>query len=104
MFNLDITRIQFSYHQAQLRTAGELSQQFIRLASHQHDTTLTLEGYMDLGLITFHQSDLVTARAHLEQSLRLSDAQPSPPSLFSSGYEVRVPTLIFLALTPLFHP
>jgi hypothetical protein len=39
--------------QAQVRLAGELSQQFFRLAQHQHDRTLVLAGYMDLGLIEF---------------------------------------------------
>src|SRR5262252_6591946 len=62
----------FHLIQAQLRMAGELSQQFFRLASHQHDMTLVQEGYMDLGLIAFYGGDPVTARAHLEQSLRLS--------------------------------
>jgi adenylate cyclase len=80
----------FHLVRAQLRMAGELSQQFFRLAPHQHDTTLVLESYMDLGL--------VAARAHLEQSLRLSGVQLSPPSRFSGGYESRVTTLIFLAL------
>jgi predicted ATPase len=83
--------------QAQLRTAGELSQQCFHLASHQHDRTLVLEGYMDLGLIAFYRGDQVTARAHLEQSLRLYDVQPSPPPLFTGGYEARITTLIFLA-------
>jgi adenylate cyclase len=78
--------------------AGELSQQFFRLAPHQHDTTLVLESYMDLGLVAFYRGDPAAARAHLEQSLRLSDVQLPPPSLFSGGHEVRVTTLIFLAL------
>jgi predicted ATPase len=84
---------------AQLRLAGELSQQYFYLASHQHDPTLVLEGYMDLGLIAYYRGDPVTARAHLEHSLRLSDAQSSPLPLFTGGYEARVTTLIFLALT-----
>jgi adenylate cyclase len=53
---------------------------------------------MDLGLVAFYRGDLVTARSHLEESLRLYDVQQSPPLLFSGGYEVRVTTLIFLAL------
>ena len=88
----------FHLVQGQLRMAGELSQQFFRLAPHQHDKTLVLESYMDLGLIAFFRGDPVTARAHLEQSLRLSDVQQSPSPLFTGGYEVRVTTLIFLAL------
>jgi len=88
----------FHLAQAQLRLAGELSQQFICLAPHQHDMTLVLEGSMDLGLIAFYRGDPVTARAHLEQSLHLYDVQQSPLPLFTSGYEARVTALIFLAL------
>ena len=84
--------------QAQVRMAGELSQQCFRLAQHHHDRTLVLEGYMDLGLIAFFRGDPVTARAHLEQSLRLSDVHQSPLPLFAAGYEARVTTLISLAL------
>jgi predicted ATPase len=84
--------------QAQVRLAGELSQQCFRLAQHQHDRTLVLEGHMDLGLIAFFRGDLVTARAHLEQSLHLSDVHQSPLPHFTAGYEVRVTILISLAL------
>jgi predicted ATPase len=75
-----------------------LSQQFFRLAQHQHDSTLVLEGYMDLGLIAFFRGNPVTARAHLEHSLRLADVHQSPLPLFTAGYEARVTTLISLAL------
>jgi predicted ATPase len=70
-----------------LRLAGELSQQFFRLAPHQHDRTLVQEGYMDLGLIAFYQGDPVTARAHLEQSLRLCDTPQLSTFLFPHRYE-----------------
>src|SRR5262249_19866259 len=80
----------FHLIQAQLRMAGELSQQFFRLASHQHDMTLVQEGYMDLGLIAFYGGDPFTARAHLEQSLRLSDTpQFSTPLPHRDGSGVR---------------
>ena len=84
--------------QAQMRMADELSQQCFHLAQQQHDMTLVLEGYINLGLITFFRGDPVTARAHLEQSLRLFDAHPSPLPLFTAGYEARVIILISLAL------
>jgi predicted ATPase len=84
--------------QAQVRMAGELSQQFLHLAQHQHDRTLVLKGYMDLGLIAFFRGDPITARAHLEQSLRLSDVHQFLLPLFTAGYEARVTTLIALAL------
>jgi predicted ATPase len=84
--------------QAQVRRAGELSQECFHLAHHHHDRTLMREGSMDLGLIAFFGGDPATARAHLEQSLCLSDAHPSPLPLFTAGYEARVITLISLAL------
>ena len=77
----------FHLIQAQLRLAGELSQQFFRLAPHQHDRTLVQEGYMDLGLIAFYRGDPVTARAHLEQSLRLCDTPQLSTLLFPHRYE-----------------
>ena len=77
----------FHLVQAQLRLADELSQQFFHLAPHQHDMTLVQEGYMDLGLIAFYRGDPVTARAHLEQSLRLCDTPQLSTLLFPHGYE-----------------
>jgi predicted ATPase len=77
----------FHLIQAQLRLASELSQQFFHLASHQHDVTLVQEGYMDLGLIAFYRGDPVTARAHLEQSLRLCDAPRLSTLLSPHGHE-----------------
>jgi predicted ATPase len=77
----------FHVLQAQLRLADELSQQFFRLAPHQHDMTLMQEGYIDLGLIAYCRGDPVTAWAHLEQSLRLCDTTRLSTLLFPHGYE-----------------
>jgi predicted ATPase len=77
----------FHVLRAQLRLADELSQQFFRLAQHQHDMTLVQEGYMDLGLIAYYRGDLVTARAHLEESLRLYDTPRLSTLLFPHGSE-----------------
>jgi predicted ATPase len=76
----------FHLIRAQLRLADELSQQFFRLVPHQHDMTLVQESYMDLGLIAFYRGDLVTARAHLEQSLRLCDTPQLSPILSPHKY------------------
>ena len=86
----------FHVMQAQVRTADELSQQLFRLASHQPDPVLVLEGHLAMGYTAFFRGDLVTARTHLEHSLRLCDA-PRPP-LVSGGHDVRVTTLALLAL------
>jgi predicted ATPase len=77
----------FHLVQAQLRLAGALSQQFFRMAPHQHDPTLELESYMDLGLIAFYRGDPVTSWAHLEHSLRLCDPPRLSTLLFPHGYE-----------------
>ena len=77
----------FHVLQAQLRLADELSQQCFHLASHQHDVTLVQESYMDLGLIAFYRGDPVTARAHLERSLRLCDTPQLSTLLFPQGHE-----------------
>jgi predicted ATPase len=72
---------------AQLHLAGELSQEFLRLAPHQPDVTLVRDAYMDLGLIAFYRGDPVTARSHLEQSLRLCDTPQLSTLLFPQRYE-----------------
>jgi tetratricopeptide (TPR) repeat protein len=80
-------RYRFHVLQAQLRLADELSQQFFRLAPHQHDVTLVQEGYLDLGLIAYYRGDPVTARAYLEQGLRLCDTTQLSTLLFPHGYK-----------------
>jgi predicted ATPase len=72
----------FHLLQAQVRRAGELSRQYCHLASHHHDTTLELEGALDLGLIAYYRGDPVTAWAHLEHSRRFHDTSPRAPLLF----------------------
>ena len=79
----------FHVLQAQLRLADEMSQQCFHLASHQHDVTLVQESYMDLGLIAFYRGDPVTARAHLERSLRLCDTPQLSTLLFGHESGVR---------------
>jgi len=79
--------------QAQLRIASELSQQLFQLAHRQHDTVLLREGHMAKGSVAFYRSELVTARAHMEQGLHLCDTQCPPTPLFSGGHDRRVMTL-----------
>jgi predicted ATPase/DNA-binding winged helix-turn-helix (wHTH) protein len=87
----------FHCTQAQLRTASALSQQLFELAHHQHDTVLVLEGHIAVGVTAFYRSDLVTARAHLEQSVHLCDTQLPPTPIFSGGHDRRVMTRAWLA-------
>jgi len=84
--------------QAQFQTAGALSQQLVDLAHHHDDLDLVLEGRMALGSVALPQSDLVTARAHFEHSLRLCDRQ-RPPLASSRGHADRVITLALLGQT-----
>ena len=88
----------FHGNRVQWRTAGELSQQLLHLAHHQHDPVLVLEGHMAVASVALFRSDLVTARAHLEQSLHLCDTQ-LPPLSASGGYADRVIILALLAQT-----
>src|SRR5262249_22322696 len=88
----------FHAMRAQLRTAGELSQQLFHLASHQPDPVLVLEGHMAVGYVAFFRGDLVTARTHLEHCLHLCGTQLPAPLLVSGGFDARVTTLIRLAL------
>jgi predicted ATPase len=82
--------------QARSHTAGELSQQLLHLAHHQDDIDLVLEGHMAMGSVALPRGDLVTARAHLEHSLRLCDRQ-LPPLSSSGGNADRVIILTLLA-------
>jgi predicted ATPase/DNA-binding winged helix-turn-helix (wHTH) protein len=86
----------FRFHisRAQMATAAALSQQLLHLAQHQDDPVLVLEGSMAVGSIALFRGDLVTARAHLEHSLRLCD--PHMPLLPAS--EVLANRVISLAL------
>jgi tetratricopeptide (TPR) repeat protein len=80
----------FHLLRAQLHTANELINQFFRLVQDQHDAALMPECYTDLGLIAYYRGDLIAARAHMEDSLRLYDAPRSSTLLFPNGYEYGV--------------
>jgi predicted ATPase/DNA-binding winged helix-turn-helix (wHTH) protein len=86
----------FHANRAQLATADALSQQLFQLAQHQEDPVLVLEGDMAVGSVALMRGELVTARAHLEQSMRLCG--PHMPLLSSSGgFANRVLNLALLA-------
>jgi predicted ATPase len=74
----------------QLGIAGEMSQRLLHLAQRQSDPTLVLEAHVVLGALAFYGGDLVTARAHLEQSLPLCTNWQSPGHTFYGGYEPRI--------------
>jgi predicted ATPase len=72
--------------QGQLRTAGELSQQLLHLAQRQPDPALVLEGHLVMGALALYRGDFLTARVHLEHSLRLSDTPQSSTPAFFGGF------------------
>jgi predicted ATPase len=72
--------------QGQLRTAGEMSQQLLHLAQRQPDPALVLEGHLVMGSLALQRGNFITARVHLEHSLRLLDTPPSSPPTFYGGF------------------
>ena len=72
--------------QGQLRTAGEMSQQLLHLAQRQPDPALVLEGHFVMGSLALHRGDFITARVHLEHSLRFLDTAQSSPPTFYGGF------------------
>jgi predicted ATPase len=89
--------VQFYAGQAQWRTASEVSQQLCALVSLQPDSGFLLEGHLAMGGVALHRGDLLTSRAHLEQSLRFSASLQSSPPTFHSGFVSGVPSLVWLA-------
>jgi predicted ATPase len=91
--------VQFHGAQAQLRTAGELSQQLFHLAQRQPDTVFLLEGHLAMGAIAFYRGNIIAALAHLAQSLRLSNTQQSLTPTFQGGFVSGVTPLTWLTPT-----
>jgi tetratricopeptide (TPR) repeat protein len=83
--------------QARLSTARELAEQLLHLAQRQYNAVLLLEGHLAVGVIALYRGDLVTARAHLEESLCRCTTQPPSTPTFGGGHAPRVQNLIWLA-------
>ena len=73
-----------------------MSLQLFPLAQSQPDTGLMLESHMAVGQLAFYRGDLMTARTHLEQSLRVSDARQPLPHALPRGQEPGVTALAWL--------
>jgi hypothetical protein len=82
-----------------LRTAGELSRQLFALGQRQLDPAFMLEGHLAMGAIAFYRGEFIAARAHLEQSLRLSNSLPSFTPNLHGGFVSGVTSLSWLTLT-----
>ena len=67
-------------------TAGEWAQQLIDLVQRQPDTGFMAEGHFVMGTVASFQGEWLAACTHLEQSWRLSDTVPSPPTTLRGGF------------------
>jgi predicted ATPase len=59
-----------------LQAAHELREQLLALAQRQQDPALLLHAHLGLGTILLWRGEVVQAHVHLEQGIRLYDAQP----------------------------
>jgi DNA-binding winged helix-turn-helix (wHTH) protein/predicted ATPase len=91
--------VQFYLAQAQVRTAGELTQQLFDLAQRRPDPVFLREGHLAMGATAFYRGDFIAAEAHLGQSPRVSNDPPSPTPSFHGGFVSGVTSLTWLALT-----
>jgi predicted ATPase len=84
---------------AEHQRARELGQEWLRLAQHQPDTAPLLMAYRVLGVSLLHRGELVAARAHLEQSLRLYDPPQHRSLAFVYGQDPGIASRILEAWT-----
>ena len=66
--------------------AGEWAQQLLDLVQRQPDTGFMAEGHFVMGTVASFQGEWLAACTHLEQSWRLSDTVPSPPTTLRGGF------------------
>jgi predicted ATPase len=83
--------------QARVHTGRACGQQLLALAQRQRDLVLVRESHLLLGTAALYLGDVVTARAHLEQSLELSAAQQPATSISAAGLHPRIASLVWLA-------
>jgi predicted ATPase len=88
----------FHYVGGELFTARELDEQLLGLAQREQDPALFVEAYWALGSTFFQLGEFGAARAHLEQSLTLYDAQHHRSQVFLYGRHPGVFVLSFAAL------
>ena len=87
----------FHTAQARLPTGAALSQQLFELAQRQPDPVLVVAGHVAVGVVALFRGDLVIARTHLEQSVRLGDPWQPPTPPFYGGYHPGVSILSWIA-------
>jgi class 3 adenylate cyclase/predicted ATPase len=90
----------FHYLRAELQEAQELSEQVLRLAQTIQDPVLLLWPHLGLGLVLYSLGELLSARAHLEQSIALYNPQKHRPDRFPVvGQDPKVNCLSYASWT-----
>ena len=87
----------FYLFRGELQTARELAERLIPLAQRAQDSALLLVAHFGLGLVLYALGELVSARAHCEQALALSDPSSVALPLLSMGVDLGVFSLLHLA-------
>jgi class 3 adenylate cyclase/predicted ATPase len=76
LFSVLVGLRRFYVLRGELRTARELGEQVVRLATQQHDPAVRVEAHRSLGHTLFFLGEFVTARHHFEQGIMLCESQP----------------------------
>jgi predicted ATPase len=83
----------------ELRSARETAEKFLREAEKEARTTEAAAAHRCLGAACLWQGDLVEARAHLEQALRILDPERDREAKFRFGHDTGVAATVYLAVT-----
>ncbi len=87
----------FYLFRAELQTARELAERLIPLAQHAQDSALLPVAHFGLGSVLSSLGELVSARAHCEQGLALSDPGQRRSTIARVGVDLAVGSLLYLA-------
>ena len=80
----------FHYVQGELSTAHALSEQCLQIAERMQHPVRLMQAHQAMGVCLWNLGELVTARAHLEESIRLyDDMPPRPEATLQAGIECR---------------
>jgi predicted ATPase len=88
----------FHHVRGEFHTARELGEQLLDLAQREQDPALLVQAYWALGSTFLNLGEFGVARAHLEQSLTLYDAQRHRAYEFLHGFDPGIFGLIYAAL------
>ncbi len=87
----------FYLFRGELQTARELAERLIPLAQRAHDSALLPVAHFGLGSVLHSLGELVSARAHCEQALALSDPGQRRSAIAFMGVDLGVFSLLHLA-------